>query len=175
MKKKTPKIESFTTNRIADLTGMDRMTVRRRLADVKLLRSRGKTRFYSAEDALRVLKPGQKQQSPNSALEAVKLQKQIESIEIENGKKRGELQPVADMRRAAVRFSYSVRDAIWSLPRRTAGRLSLLTDPVEIEEILQEEVRTILTDISKNPLTELHCPHCKTKLADAENLATAPG
>jgi hypothetical protein len=170
MTKKRIKPEGFTVNRISDLSGLDRMTCRRRLADVKPLNSKGKVKFYSAEDALRALKPGQVRQSPNATLEGEKMRKQIEAIDIANAKARGDFRPVNELKQAATRFSFSVRDLIWTMPRRVAGRLALMTDPVEIEGDLRSEVREILTLVSRTPFGEFHCPKCKAKIAAAESV-----
>lgn len=164
MNKKAKKDGGLTINRAADLTGIDRMTLRRRLADVEPVQNRGRAKAYAVEDILRAVKATQDRKSPNSALEATKLQKQIDRLEIENRKTAGDLVAVVDVRQDLVRYLTNLKRQAFAMPRRVSQLLVGEKDATTIEQKLASELRDIFSAIAHKKWDAMNCPHCQKEI-----------
>lgn len=71
-----------------------------------------------------------------------------ELAELELAEKRGELVPVADIRKALIPKILGVRDALDTLADRLAPLIAAETDPAKVYALLKAEHRQILSQIS---------------------------
>ena len=62
---------------------------------------------------------------------------------------RGRLIDWDDLSMEATRFVVALRSRLMALPLAQAPRLALMTDPVEIEQLLRGEIVQMLTEMSK--------------------------
>lgn len=152
----------FTINGLADLTGIDRMTVRRRLADTKPAKQKGKVKMFRAEQALAVLKSQKPagERNDNGDLERKKLERQIENLDIDIAAKKSDLMPTAEVRRDVTRYALENRSKLLSLGARMAQTLAVVTDPLIVQEKIDAEVRSILNHLAKGQWTGCICENC---------------
>lgn len=72
------------------------------------------------------------------------LHHRAELAELEAGKARGDLVPVAEVRSEAFQLGRSLRDALMVIPDRLAPTLACTTDPRQCHLLLSEEIRVAL-------------------------------
>lgn len=69
---------------------------------------------------------------------------QAEKAKLEALQGRGELVPVASVRKAAQELGQALRDNVMGVPNRIAGMLAATTDTGEVTRLLEEELRVAL-------------------------------
>ena len=75
----------------------------------------------------------------------------------------GSVVPMDVAKRAFVRFILAAKFKMLGMASRLAQKLSLTTDPITAGDILNTEVKAILTDL-KSDLGKIECPFCKKEI-----------
>ncbi|GFM34041.1 terminase small subunit [Desulfovibrio subterraneus] len=91
---------------------------------------------------------------PKAVLDRRLLVAQVRCKEIEAAKLSGEVAPIEEMERALTAAFVEVRQALLSIPERTALRLMAADDETEIKVILEEEIDLALNALSEADLLE---------------------
>lgn len=72
--------------------------------------------------------------------------------------------PKAEARRALTKYAVGVRKKLLELPQRNALPLSLLKEPFAVEQKLNEEVRSVLSEVFRGVWGKIECPNCKKEI-----------
>jgi phage terminase Nu1 subunit (DNA packaging protein) len=147
---------------LAEITGLDRRTVKDRLANIDPHKEEGKAIIYDTRQALPILlgydDPNQKGKV-NKELKEQELRferARAEKLEIELEVLKGLNVPIQDVcKEVEKEFNY-VRSTLLSIPSRRAQALALENDPAVIRQILEEDVQEALEHLQadKNYSTE---------------------
>ncbi len=166
MKKQTKEKQGFTVNAIASLTGIDRRTLAKRLADVQPVARHGGQRLYSAQDALRAARPTRPPAiSPELAavlLDRARDKARQEKVKADEAEKLS-LNAEA-VRLTATRFALALKFKCIAMCTSSATRLALMTDPIEVTKHLYGALREIFESV-RFDFGYVACPHCKKEIA----------
>lgn len=143
----------LSINQLSQLTGKTRATVTKKLAGLKSQPGPKAALLYDAQEALPVLYAAEGNSGGSTekqlAEESLKLERaKREKLEIEVGRLRGELLPIEEIARTVERQYSYVRAQVRSIPSKLAKPLSLMQDPHEIHERLNEAVDEALIELT---------------------------
>lgn len=140
--------ESFSINRLSDVTGVDRRTIKKRLADV----AANPDGTYDGRDAFKAI------------FEAAS--KQTEAIELSEARLSAANAEIAEVKAAKISeraFDVVAIEAAWSeiilaaktkfsiVPTKAESRYVAGMSGTELRKMLEEEVDDVLNDLSKPP------------------------
>lgn len=137
---------------LSEVTGLDRRTVKHRLAEVKPFRLEGKAIIYDAQKVLPILLgfDDYRNQDTDKSLaeEQLRYEKaRADKVELEVEKLRGEVVPIEDVVRTVNKEYTYVRTTILSLPAKRAKEFALEDDPSKIQALLQDDVNEVLAHL----------------------------
>lgn len=147
----------LTMNHLAELTGMDRRTVKKKLGNLKVHKGDGNGHYYDTLEALPILFSVESGDSINKQMneEALRHERaKREKVELQNGKMRGELIPIGEVASVVERQYSVVRATIRTLPSKLAKTLSLISDPHEVHALLSEAVDECLVELTADETYE---------------------
>lgn len=141
-------------NKLAELTGIDRRTVKKRL-DGLAPRKVGRAYNYDSAQALSAIyahafnaggsTQGTEKQDIDYNVERARLAKEkADGQALQNAKERGELIPVDQISQAWGRIATGIRNQFLALPNRLAQMLETTGTASERRAMIDAEVRTIL-------------------------------
>lgn len=157
--------QEFSVNALAQLTGIDRRTIAKRLDGVKPARVANKAKYFAATDVLPLLKSMPAEVSEKRAAEVRKLKGQCERIELETEIRRGNFVRLETVKRELLRVCALAKSKLHTMENAAAAeaglKLGLTNDQVS-------EIKTILIFHSRNIMREIHgsswgkpsCPKC---------------
>lgn len=168
MKKRSKQKPSdrFTINAISELTGIDRRTLAKRLADAKTIGDDEGQKLYSATDALKATR-GQSQAATRPELAMVKLEREQNKNrkeKVEADAAEGIVIPKLEAQRALTRFVAGLVHRLLPIPLRASQRLSLETEPRAIEALLLKEIREAIAGADEFKFGLLPCLKCKSQI-----------
>lgn len=140
-------------SQLAEVTGIDRRTVKDRLQGIDPHAIEGKAIVFDATAVLPILlgleKVDQKATFNAIQKETLRLEKaKADKIELEVAKIRGEQVPIQDVA-AIVEKEYSaVRSQLIAIPTKTCLELSTIDDPAIIKSKLQDAINECLIELS---------------------------
>jgi hypothetical protein len=162
----------YTINKLSELTGIDRRTLKKQLAN----KTPNEAGEYLAADVLEILKTRPKGLTAKHAMEARKLKAQCERIEFENEVRKGKFVPSEEVRRDLTRFILQAKAKLVSMPSSMAQTLALITDPIEIERQLKGRIHEFLRLLQTEQWGHTDCPHCGRRISgDEKENRPAPG
>lgn len=141
----------LTMNQMSEITGIDRRTVKKRVAHLKVHKGAGKGHYYDAHEALPALYHGEGGGNIDQKLQAEQLKydaARAELKQLEVAKLRGQVVPVEDVAKVVEKEYSFVRQQIRALPSKLAMPLALVSDPNQIHEMLQHSVDECLTELT---------------------------
>ena len=150
----------LSMSQLAEVTGVDRRTVKSRLAQVEPYKRDGKAIIYDATQALPYVM-GFGEQTATSIDREIKqaeLRRELasaEKIEMDNARARGELVSQEDVCRIHGKEITYVRAAILSMPSKLAKPTALEEDPNVTHSLIQQEVDEVLNHIQADTNLEI--------------------
>ena len=139
-------------NRLAEITGLDRRTIKNKLSGVLPETDHGETTLVDTRQALPVvLGTGERLDPAQEKAQLDRVRREI--AELERARIEGSLTEVSIVNRALTDIGTSLREALLAIPGRVASPLAAETDARQIEHRLTTEIRDALlmiceTDIS---------------------------
>ena len=140
--------KAFSINRLAEITGIDRRTLKRRLADVGL--SGGPWTVPNLLKAL-LCSPGADPELADLRRERLRSQNRILSAEA--ARTEGRMANLDEVEQGWMAGLLRLRDSLLRLPGALSGRVAYLRTETEVENLLRTAIEEALTELSK-PLSE---------------------
>lgn len=142
----------MSMSQLADVTGLDRRTVKERLIELKPDRTVGKAIIYDSRLALPVLLGFNNANSKDIAeqLKETNLEYELaktEMIQIELEVLKGLQVPIEDVRKTVEKEYTYVRASLLSIPSKRAKVLALESDPATIREHLEQDINEALSHL----------------------------
>jgi hypothetical protein len=141
-------------SQLAEVTGIDRRTVKSRLAQIKPFRKEGKAIIYDTHQVLAILlgfdQNGSQEIDPRKALLDAELQTEqarAEKLRLEVDKMKGEVVAIDDVCRTVGKEYTYVRAALLALPNKAAKPMAMEDDPTVCQSLLKKEVDEILNHL----------------------------
>lgn len=139
----------FSISELADLTTLDRATVRKRLKDIEPQGGVKNAKTYSLEVALPALIAGGSAEMDEAKLRKTRAEAELREMEL--AVERGEYLPVREVRDYAVRLFKGMHGRLAvQLPRRVAASLYKADSAELIAEILEREVGRDFNDLRRD-------------------------
>jgi hypothetical protein len=137
-----------STSDLADLTGLSREVVGKKLRGLTYESGLRNARMYNSVEALPLLYEVPTDTVDLNQARAKLAEKQVEKIDFDINMKSGSFVPYDVMLSAAQRVFVAFRTRISSIPSKLAPRIAGMTDPVDIEEILEKHLHESLEELS---------------------------
>lgn len=140
-----------TVNQLSEMTGKDRRTIKKRIANLKIHSTHGRSEFYDMFEAIPALFSADSKDNVEEQLvqeqlryETARADKMILEVE----QRRGEVVPVSEVARIVSSEYGNVRARLLSVPSRCAKDLSLELDPALVKQRLEEEINEALSELT---------------------------
>jgi DNA-binding Lrp family transcriptional regulator len=142
----------MSMSQLAEATGVDRRTVKSRLAELEHVKKDGKAIIYDAHRALPLVlgMAGSSESQTDKLLKEASLRREsaaADKLEIENAKTRGELVAIEDVTRTVAKEYTYVRASILSMPSKLAKPIAMEDDPSVCMSMMKKEVDEILNHL----------------------------
>jgi hypothetical protein len=149
----------LSMSQLAENTGIDRRTVKSRLAAVKPYRIDGKAIIYDAHQVLPILlgfgrSSKEEIETEMKDYERRQEKAKAEKLEIEVAITNGSYVATAEVARAVAAEYANVRARLTSIPSRCAKDLSLEFDPALVKSRLDQEVSEALSELTADETYE---------------------
>jgi hypothetical protein len=145
------KLRYLSINQLSELTGKDRRTIKKRLADVAVHETTATSIIYDTHLALPVLFGLTDTENAEARLQEEKIKfeaARAERTEIEVAKIKGELVSIEEVAKTVeLEYTY-VRAHLVSIPSKAAKTLSLIDDPALVKARLEEYINEALVELS---------------------------
>jgi DNA-binding Lrp family transcriptional regulator len=141
----------LSMSQLAELTGLDRRTVKDRLKDLKAQSGKGRGHYYDTQEALPRLYFPEGSNNVEEQMAEAQLRKaraDAEKAEIDVKVKRGELVAIEEVAEVVGKEYTYVRARILAMPTRLAKPLSMESDPLVVKKLLDEAVTEALEDLA---------------------------
>lgn len=150
----------LSMTQLSEVTGVDRRTVKNRLAELKPIKTVANAIIYDAHMALPlVLRTSDKSASQvekQMAEEQLRFEKaRADKMSLEVQKMQGEVVNIEDVARTVSKEYSYVRAAILSIPAKRAKALALEDDPAVIQSTLLEDVNEVLAHLQADANLEI--------------------
>lgn len=151
----------LSMTQLSEVTGVDRRTVKSRLADLKPIKTEARAIIYDAHMALPlVLRTGDKmsvsQIEKQMAEEQLRHEKaKADKISLEVQKMQGEVVNIEDVARTVGKEYSYVRAALLSIPSKRAKALAIEDDPAVIQSSLLEDINEVLSHMQADANLEI--------------------
>lgn len=145
------KLRYLSMNQLSEITGKDRRTIKKRLADVPVHETTSTSHIYDAHLALPILYGVTDSESLEAQLQEEKIKferARAEKTEIEVAKIKGELVSIEDVKKVNDRLFTYVRAHLISIPSKAAKAISLIDDPAVVKARLEDYINEALTELS---------------------------
>ncbi len=144
----------ITISALSDLTGFDRRTISRRLADLKCEDKGRGGKFYQSDHALSLLYNGGGGENLDPAQERALLDNARRRLaELEFSKRRGELLSADVAYRAIEQAATAFKSRLQGIPGQYSSILAAESDAKKIEGILDQEIWNALDEITRTDVT----------------------
>ncbi len=142
----------LSMSQLSEVTGLDRRTVKDRLAKQKPYKTEGKAILYEARKAIPILlgfgDPDAKDIGRQQREQELRHEKiRAEKLEIEVGRMKKELVPIEDVCKSVEQEYTYTRTSLLSIPVKCAKALSLETDPAVVQATLAEYINEALAHL----------------------------
>ena len=142
----------MSINQMAEITGVDRRTIKSRLAELDPVKKDGRAFLYDAHKALALAlgMGGTSESQTDKLLKEANLRREsaaADKLEIENAKTRGELVAIEDVARTVGKEYTYVRASILSMPAKLAKPIAMEDDPSVCMSMIKKEVDEILNHL----------------------------
>jgi hypothetical protein len=141
----------LSISQLSEVTGIDRRTVKKRLANVELHEVDGRAHRYDAHAVLPILYGEVSSENIDQRLVEEQLKYETaraEKIRIEVDKLRGQLVAVEEVARVVEKEYTAVRQGMLSIPTSLAMSLAIETDTKEIKRQLEDAINAVLAELS---------------------------
>lgn len=138
-------------NQLANLTGIDRRTIGKRLESLPSKPGPNRAKLYSSADALPLLYGIGNSDGArlDPAQERARLDRcRSELAELDLARKRDELLDANDVQGAWLRIVGNAKARLLAIPTRIAGELSDEAEPRQCERIIKDALREALTELA---------------------------
>jgi len=155
-----------SVNQISEMTGIDRRTIKKKIADIPIHSKAGRAELYDMFTVAPRLFASETPESTDKKLKAEQLryeQARADKMQIEVEQKRGQLVAIHQVAEFITRQFGNVRSRILSIPSRCAKDLSIESDPALVRERLEQETREALAELTADQIYE--------EMQDAERMA----
>jgi hypothetical protein len=143
----------ITISAQSDLTGFDRRTISRRLADLKC-EDKGKGgKFYQSDHALSTLYGGGGENLDPAQERALLDNARRRLAELEFSKRRGELLSADVAYRAIEQCATAFKSRLQNFPGQISSILAAESDAKKIEKLLDQEIWNALDEITRTDVT----------------------
>jgi phage terminase Nu1 subunit (DNA packaging protein) len=163
----------LSMSQLAEVTGLDRRTVKARLAKIKPHESKTKLILYDAWLALPSLYKSEVGNiAEQSALESLRLEKaRADKIELEIARVRGGQVPIEDVALVVEKEYSRVRSSLLSIPTKLARDLSQIDDPRKIQIELETVINDCLSELSADrTYRETEIPENKEEISERDSI-----
>lgn len=148
----------LSINQLAELTGKDRRTIKKKLAGLVAQAGPNNAHLYDAQEALPVLYSSGSSSDieKEMAEESLRIERaKREKLEIEVGRLRGDLLPIDTVAKTVEKQYAYVRATVRAIPSKLAKPLSMITDPHDIFVRLSDAVDEALIELTADKNYEL--------------------
>lgn len=136
----------FSISELAELTTLDRATVRKRLKDVEAQGGAKGAKTYSLEAALPALIAGASAEMDEAKLRKTKAEADMREHDLAVA--RGEYLPIREVRDYALRFFKGLHTRLAvQYPREAAPQLAKAASADEIEEVLRRDLERVFNEV----------------------------
>lgn len=136
----------YSISQLANLSGLDRATVTKRLADVTFEKGEKNAKSYALAAALPALIAGESTEMDEAKLRKMQAEAGIRELDLE--RERGEVVSTAEVSDYTLRLFKGVQNRIGvRFPREIAQQLYKAESAAQITEILQRELGRIFNDL----------------------------
>ncbi len=143
------KQEMYSISQLAKLSGLDRATVTKRLAEVESQDGPKNAKLYALAAALPALISGESTEMEEAKLRRAQAEAELKTLDLE--RERGEVAPVKDVREYALKLVKGLHGRLAvQFPREIAQQLYKAESPAQITEILRRELGRIFNDLRTN-------------------------
>lgn len=141
----------LSMSQLSEVAGIDRRTVKDRLANVKPFKKEGKAIIFDATVALPVLfgySAGNENVLEQIKEQTLRLEKaKADKIELELEERRGQVVAIEDVAKAVEKEYTYVRSTILSIPSKRAKVLALESDPQVVRSLLEQDINEALSHL----------------------------
>jgi phage terminase Nu1 subunit (DNA packaging protein) len=143
-----PDLSRFTISQLADMTGRDAATVRKRLDGLEPVKVDGRARWYDPRTALpRIFGDGE---GLDLTAERARLaREQADGQALKNAELRGELVPGSDQAVALIALATSSSARLQAVPAKVAAECAAESSPHGCQAIVEREIRSALEDLAE--------------------------
>lgn len=133
--------------KLADLTGISRETVSKKLRGFPFISGERNSKLYDSIEVLPLLYGQSNQVADLSAARARLAEKQVQKIDFDMDLKSGNFIPYETMLTHTQRVFTAFRTRMCSIPTKIAPKIAELSDPIDIEEALEEYINEALEEL----------------------------
>lgn len=152
----------ISENMLAELTGKDRATIKRRLAGLEPLETKKKAYIYDLKTALRfIYEPLVDEQADEEAgylnplMEKARLDRARRlSVELDNEVKRKELIPKSELKEVLGKIFGAVRSKLLNIPQKASQSMPDNPTRKQIQAFLKKEIAEALKELSEKNFNE---------------------
>jgi division protein CdvB (Snf7/Vps24/ESCRT-III family) len=163
----------LSITQISEMCGLDRRTIKKRLASINVHLKEGKAHLYDMFEANSML-------YGTSTLDDSNVVAKADEKEMQVGRLKGELVSIEDVASTVEREYGAVRAGLLSIPSKVSQDLVIMDDFVKIKNLLEDAVNEVLTELSADKsyaetLPNVTTPSTETPSESAEDAqARAP-
>lgn len=154
-------IRYLSITKLSELTGKDRRTITKRLESLTPHKEDGRALIYDAQQALELIYTFETTVGIDKKLKEEQLRYErgrADKIQLEVEKRRGQLVEVESVALAIEKEYAAVRSGLMAIPSKMAHVLSVVDDPNEIKEKLEDAINETLGELSTKHNYELESP-----------------
>lgn len=147
------KLRYLSINQLSKVTGKDRSTISKRLEELKPYEEKARAKIYDAHEAIPMIfaqEAGKGLHKKTQQVEYEIEKEKLNKIRMDNEVKQSKLLYIDDVVRTVEKEYMFIKAQIKVLPSRVSKILSLTTNPIEVNQVLMNEIDSILTELSSD-------------------------
>jgi hypothetical protein len=142
-----------TINQLSEQTGIDRRTLKKRLAGLKTQKGTGKGNYYDCHEALQAVFAPESRSSIEKQLQEQALiyeSARAEKMKLDVERLRGEVVPIAEVAKEVAKEYTYVRAQVRAISSKIAKPISIKTgvDPHEVLSLCDDVINECLTELT---------------------------
>ena len=150
-------LEFLSISQLSEVTGKDRRTISKRLANLQSQVGPKNAQLYKASEAIELLLTPENAKGLERKLQQAELDEKrarAEKVQIEVARMRGELVSLEDVAKVVEKEYSIIRAQVRAIPSKMAKPLSMTSDPNEVHNKLAEVIDECLKELTADEAYE---------------------
>lgn len=155
----------FSISQLSQITGKDRATLAKRLEHCKPYEERRNAKIYDAHEVLPIIYASDNLKGFSKKLERIEYEtakEKLKKVRIENENRLKQLVSIDEIVDTISKEYTYVKMQLKSIPAKLSKPLSLTNDPVHINELLTNEINTVLEELISDKSYEKYLNELET-------------